>query len=183
MIITGIPIPQIGFGSTIAGGADAGKYLLDTLNVICKDLGFTEYTSHSHGRGHGIMLNVFCITFALMVGTAGLPHVIIRFYTVPKARDARISARAGRFVFIAILYTTAPAVAAFARYNMINTMQQRVRQGPGWFKNWEKANLIAWVDKNGDGKIQYRAGAPFAGRPNRAPVKGNAGRAQGTPTS
>jgi cation/acetate symporter len=164
MIITGIPIPQIGFGSTIAGGADAGKYLLDTLNVISKDLGFVEYTKPFVGAGRD-MLNVFCITFALMVGTAGLPHVIIRFYTVPKARDARISA-GWALLFIAILYTTAPAVAAFARYNMINTINNvEYAKAPGWYKNWEKANLVAWVDKNGDGKFQYSAGAPFAGRP------------------
>ena len=164
MIITGIPIPQIGFGSTIAGGADAGKYLLDTLNLISKDLGFVEYTKPFVGPGRD-MLNVFCITFALMVGTAGLPHVIIRFYTVPKARDARISA-GWALLFIAILYTTAPAVAAFARYNMINTINNvEYAKAPGWFKNWEKANLVAWVDKNGDGKFQYSVGAPFAGRP------------------
>ena len=121
--ITGIPIPQIGFGSTIEGGAGAGKYLLDTLNLISKDLGFIEYTKPFVGAGRD-MLNVFCITFALMVGTAGLPHVIIRFYTVPKARDARVSA-GWALLFIAILYTTAPAVAAFARYNMIETINEK----------------------------------------------------------
>jgi cation/acetate symporter len=175
MIITGIPIPQIGFGSSIAGGADAGKYLLDTLNLISKDLGFVEYTKPFVGAGRD-MLNVFCITFALMVGTAGLPHVIIRFYTVPKARDARISA-GWALLFIAILYTTAPAVAAFARYNMINTIQNvEYAKAPGWVKNWEKANLVAWVDKNGDGKIQYSNGAPFAGRPVLIPdAKGKTG--------
>ena len=164
MIITGVPIPQIGFGSTIASGPDAGKYLLDTLNVIAKDLGFTEYT-RPFTSANTSMLNVLCITFALMVGTAGLPHVIIRFYTVPKVRDARISA-GWALLFIAILYTTAPAVAAFARYNMINTIQgKEYKHAPSWYQNWAEARLVAWVDKNGDGKIQYRAGAPFAGRP------------------
>jgi cation/acetate symporter len=111
------------------------------------------------------MLNVFCITLALMVGTAGLPHVIIRFYTVPNVRSARISA-GWALLFIAILYTTAPAVAAFARYNMIDTLQDKLYEHrPDWYKNWEKPGLISWVDKNGDGKIQYRAGAPFEGRP------------------
>ena len=164
MIITGVPIPQIGFGSTIASGPDAGKYLLDTLNVIAKDLGFTEYT-RPFTSANTSMLNVLCITFALMVGTAGLPHVIIRFYTVPRVRDARISA-GWALLFIAILYTTAPAVAAFARYNMINTIQgKEYKHAPSWYQNWAEARLVAWVDKNGDGKIQYRAGAPFAGRP------------------
>ena len=165
MIITGVPIPQIGFGSTIAAGhPDAGKYLLDTLNVIARDLGFTEYTK-PFTSANTSMLNVLCITFALMVGTAGLPHVIIRFYTVPKVRDARISA-GWALLFIAILYTTAPAVAAFARYNMINTIQNKeYKHAPSWYQNWAEARLVAWVDKNGDGKIQYRAGAPFKGRP------------------
>lgn len=165
MIVTGIPIPQIGFGSTIAGGPDAGKYLLDTLNVIAADLGFTGYTA-TFASANTSMLNVLCITFALMVGTAGLPHVIIRFYTVPSVRGARASA-GWALLFIAILYTTAPAVAAFARYNMINTLQGKsYSSAPAWFKNWQRPGLIAWVDKNNDGKIQYRAGAAFAGRPN-----------------
>jgi cation/acetate symporter len=174
MIVTGIPIPQIGFGSTIAGGPDAGKYLLDTLNVIATDLGFTEYTA-TFASANTSMLNVLCITFALMVGTAGLPHVIIRFYTVPSVRAARASA-GWALLFIAILYTTAPAVAAFARYNMINTLNEKpYAEAPQWFRNWQKPGLIAWVDKNGDGKIQYRAGAAFEGRPNFTGETGNVG--------
>ncbi len=165
MKVTGIPIPQIGFGSTISAGPDAGKYLLDTLNIIARDLGFTEYTA-TFASPSTSMLNVLCITFALMVGTAGLPHVIIRFYTVPSVKAARISA-GWALLFIAILYTTAPAVAAFARYNMINTLNnQSYQHAPSWFKNWQKPGLIAWVDKNADGKIQYFPGAPFAGRPD-----------------
>jgi len=163
--ITGVPIPQIGFGATISAGPDAGKYLLDTLNVIARDLGFIEYTK-AFASTNVNMLNVFCIMFALMVGTAGLPHVIIRFFTVPKVRDARLSAGWALF-FIALLYTTAPAVAAFARYNMINTLNEKpYAEAPAWFKNWQRPGLAAWVDKNGDGKIQYRPGAPFEGRPS-----------------
>ena len=164
MKVTGVPIPQIGFGSTISVGPDAGKYLLDTLNLIATDLGFTEYTA-TFASANTSMLNVLCITFALMVGTAGLPHVIIRFYTVPSVRAARISAGWALF-FIAILYTTAPAVAAFARYNMIDTLQNKpYASAPTWYKNWEKPRLIAWLDKNGDGKIHYSAGPAFAGNP------------------
>ena len=174
MKVTGIPIPQIGFGSTIASGSDAGKYLLDTLNVIAKDLGFVQYTA-AFATVKTNMLNVLCITFALMVGTAGLPHVIIRFYTVPKVRDARISA-GWALLFIAILYTTAPAVAAFARYNMIDTLEDKPYvERPNWYKNWEKARLLAWVDKNGDGKINYRPGKPFVGRPKFTGQKGKFG--------
>ena len=163
--VTGIPIPQIGFGSTIAvDGQYHGQYLLETLNVIARDLGFTEYT-RAFATTNTNMLNVFCITLALMVGTAGLPHVIIRFYTVPNVRAARISA-GWALLFIAILYTTAPAVAAFARYNMIDTLQDKLYEHrPDWYKNWEKPGLISWVDKNGDGKIHYGPGAPFVGRP------------------
>lgn len=174
MIVTGVPIPQIGFGSTIAAGPDAGKYLLDTLNVIAQDLGFTEYTG-AFLTANTSMLNVFCITFALMVGTAGLPHVIIRFYTVPTVRAARVSA-GWALLFIALLYTTAPAVAAFARYNMINTIQNvEFTKAPSWYKNWAEAGLVAWVDKDGDGKIRYEAGAPFAGRPSFSGEKGKFG--------
>ncbi|MFH2126712.1 MAG: sodium:solute symporter family protein, partial [Pseudomonadota bacterium] len=163
--VTGVPIPQIGFGSTIAVGPDAGKYLLDTLNVIATDFGFIEYTK-AFASTNVNMLNVFCIMFALMVGTAGLPHVIIRFFTVPKVRDARLSAGWALF-FIALLYTTAPAVAAFARYNMVETLNDKPYANvPAWFLNWQKPGLTAWVDKNGDGKIQYRPGAPFVGRPS-----------------
>ncbi len=162
--ITGTFIPQIGFGSTIAQGQDTGKYLLETLDALNRDLGFSEYTK-AFGPGSKSMLDVFCITMALMVGTAGLPHVIIRFYTVPNVRGARLSAGYA-LLFIAILYTTAPAVASFARYNMINTISNKeYAKAPSWMKNWEKTGLIAWVDKNGDGVIQYAAGKPFKGKP------------------
>ncbi len=164
MKITGTPLPQSGFGGIISSGPDAGKYLLDTLDQISVDLGFSAYTS-AFGAGDRSLIDVFAITFALMVGTAGLPHVIIRFYTVPSVRAARLSAGYA-LLFIAILYTTAPAVAAFARYNMINTLNNvAYEQAPSWFKNWERTGLIAWMDKNGDGVIQYRAGTAFTGKP------------------
>lgn len=164
MKITGTPIPQIGLGSHVEVGQHAGKYLLEVLDQLNRDLGFAEYTS-AFGPGQKSMLDVFCITLALMVGTAGLPHVIIRFYTVPSVKAARLSAGYA-LLFIAILYTTAPAVAAFARYNMIDTLNNKpYKEAPSWFKNWEKTGLIAWVDKNGDGIIQYRAGKPFKGKP------------------
>jgi len=163
--ITGHPIPQIGFGATIKEGQDAGKFLLETINHLNTDLGFSEYTK-PFGAGSKSMLDVFCITLALMVGTAGLPHVIIRFYTVPSVRAARLSAGYA-LLFIAILYTTAPAVASFARYNMINTINNKqYLNAPSWFKNWEKTGLIAWVDKNDDGAIQYQAGDAFKGKPD-----------------
>ncbi len=172
--ITGNVIPQLGFGGTITAGPDAGAYLLDTLNKISIDLGFAEYTS-AFGAGSSSMIDVFCITFALMVGTAGLPHVIIRFYTVPSVRAARLSAGYA-LLFIAILYTTAPAVASFARYNMINTLNEvPYAEAPSWFKNWERTALVAWMDKNGDGIIQYRAGAAFAGKPAVTGEKGEFG--------
>ncbi len=162
--ITGTIIPQFGFGSTITSGPDTGKYLLDTLNALNHDLGFSEYTK-AFGPGSKSMLDVFCITMALMVGTAGLPHVIIRFYTVPNVRGARLSAGYA-LLFIAILYTTAPAVASFARYNMINTISNKEYvKAPSWMKNWEKTGLIAWADKNHDGTIQYAGGKPFKGKP------------------
>ncbi len=164
MKITGTPIPQLGFGGAIQEGANAGQFVLDTLNALNKDLGFAEYTQ-AFGPGSKSMLDVFCITMALMVGTAGLPHVIIRFYTVPNVRGARLSAGYA-LLFIAILYTTAPAVASFARFNMINTINNAsYAEAPSWVKNWEKTGLIAWVDKNNDGVIQYRAGKAFAGKP------------------
>jgi cation/acetate symporter len=136
--ITGMPIPQIGFGSTISEGPNAGLYLLDVLDKLNTDLGFAAYTS-AFGAGNKSMIDVFCITFALMVGTAGLPHVIIRFYTVPSVKAARISTGFA-LMFIAILYTTAPSVASFARYNMIETLNDKPysrtgrRQAslPGW---------------------------------------------------
>ncbi len=174
MKITGNPIPQIGFGSTIIEGQDAGKYLLETLDKIGKDLGFTEYTS-AFGAGNKSMLDVFAMTLALMVGTAGLPHVIIRFYTVPSVRAARLSAGYA-LLFIAILYTTAPAVAAFARYNMVDTINNaQYADAPEWFKNWERTGLLAWVDKNDDGIIQYRAGKAFEGKPSLSGETGSRG--------
>ena len=125
------------------------------------------------------MLDVFCITMALMVGTAGLPHVIIRFYTVPRVRDARSSA-GWALLFIAILYTTAPAVAAFARTNLLDSTREAwydpSRAGPeektipDWFRSWEDTDLIAWLDKNGDGRVQYRAGAPFTSARGKKPI-------------
>jgi len=175
-MVTGSVIPQLGFGSTILTGPDAGNYLLETLNKIGQDLGFTAYTS-AFGPGNRSMLDVLCMTLSLMVGTAGLPHVIIRFYTVPSVRAARLSAGYA-LLFIAILYTTAPAVAAFARYNMVNTINETpYAQAPSWFKNWERTGLIAWMDKNGDGVIQYRAGAPFAGKPQLTGQTGEHGQA------
>ena len=162
--ITGNPIPQLGFGGTIIEGQNAGQYLLETIDALNRDLGFAAYST-PFGPGKKTMLDVFCITLALMVGTAGLPHVIIRFYTVPSVRAARLSAGFA-LLFIAILYTTAPAVASFARYNMINTINDTsYTAAPSWFKNWEKTALIAWIDKNDDGVIQYRAGLPFEGKP------------------
>jgi cation/acetate symporter len=152
LMMTGSPIPQLGFGSTMAG---SDVYLLDKLDGLTQELGFTAYTDGSKS-----MVDVFFICAALMVGTAGLPHVIIRFFTVPKVSDARISA-GWALVFISILYTTAPAVAAFARVNMIDTINGPDMKGvaaaeaPGWYKNWESTGLVAWEDKNNDGKMFY----------------------------
>lgn len=174
MQITGQPIPQLGYGSTITAGPDAGKHLLEVLDVLNKDLGFAEYTS-AFGAGQKSMLDILCITFALMVGTAGLPHVIIRFYTVPNVKSARISAGYALF-FIALLYTTAPAIAVFARYNMINTLAGKAyKEAPSWFQNWEKTKLVAWMDKNGDGKITYAPGLAFVGAPQLTGKKGKYG--------
>ena len=159
MLMTGNPVPQMGFGSTLTDGSNI--YLLDRLDQLSNELGFGAYT-----EGNKSTVDMFFITAALMVGTAGLPHVIVRFFTVPKVRDARISAGYA-LVFIAILYTTAPALAAFARVNLINTVNNaEYKNTPSWFKNWEGTNLIAWVDKNQDGKIQYSAGKAFAGTPD-----------------
>jgi cation/acetate symporter len=146
--LTNSYLPQLGFGSTLADGS--GTYLLDKLDQLHTELGFAAYTS-----GNNSKLDVFAITFALMVGTAGLPHVIVRFFTVPRVRDARISA-GWALVFIAILYTTAPAIAVFARTNLINTVSNvEYSAVPDWFKNWENTGLISFNDKNNDGKIQY----------------------------
>ena len=152
--ISGIAVPQLAFGSEIGGIS-----LLDKLDDIVTSLGFTQYTS-----GEKSKIDVFCITLALMVGTAGLPHVIVRFFTVPKVRDARASAGYA-LLFIAILYTTAPAVGAMARYNLINTIQPGeigaangnlvYDERPEWMHTWENTGLVVFDDKNGDGRIQY----------------------------
>ncbi len=154
--ITDNPIPQLAFGSEVSG---TGTALLDKLDDIVTSLGFNQYTSGTKSR-----IDVFCITMALMVGTAGLPHVIVRFFTVPKVRDARISA-GWALLFIAILYTTAPAVGSMARYNLINTVQigevgaadgnLAYDERPEWMHTWEQTGLVRFEDKNGDGRIQY----------------------------
>ncbi len=154
--ITDNPIPQLAFGSEVSG---TGTALLDKLDDIVTSLGFNQYTSGTKSR-----IDVFCITMALMVGTAGLPHVIVRFFTVPKVRDARISA-GWALLFIAILYTTAPAVGSMARYNLINTVQTgevgaadgnlAYDERPEWMHTWEQTGLVSFEDKNGDGRIQY----------------------------
>lgn len=155
--LTGNPIPQLGFGSTLAG---SDTFLLDKLDQVVTELGFAEYTTQARLN----TLNMFVYTLSLMIGTAGLPHVIIRFFTVPKVRDARTSA-GWALVFIAILYTTAPAVAGMARLNLMNTISPQAGQNleyeqrPQWFKNWEKTGLLQFEDKNGDGRIQYTANA------------------------
>ena len=152
--LTGQPIPQIGLGSTLADGT----YLLEKLDRTLLDLGFQEYTTSVRGS----TLNMAAFTASLMIGTAGLPHVIIRFFTVPTVRAARTSA-GWALVFIAILYTTAPAVAAMARLNIIQTLEPQpgqhlaVEERPAWFKNWEQTGLLGIEDKNGDGLIQYSA--------------------------
>ncbi|MDD2853166.1 MAG: cation acetate symporter [Desulfuromonadaceae bacterium] len=162
MQLTGNPIPQLGMGSTIsAEGAiklndvtTQGKYLLDVLNGIQKDLGFAAYTSGQRPR-----IDVWFITMSLMIGTAGLPHILIRFFTVPKMRDARSSAGWALF-FIALLYTTAPAIAVFARTNFVKSVHNvKYEDAPSWFKNWEKTGLVGWKDKNGDGIMQIAKGS------------------------
>lgn len=146
--LTGNPIPQLGLGGNVADGTP----LLEKLDGILADLGFNEYTSGRKG-----MADMLMITLALMVGTAGLPHVIVRFFTVPKVKDARLSAGYA-LIFIAILYTTAPAMAAFGIYNAINsTSEKNISELPVWVQNWQKTNLIKVDDKNGDGKVQYLA--------------------------
>lgn len=164
ILVTGNPIPQLGLGAAVADGS--GLTVLQKLDTTLVDLGFNPYT-----LGSKSMIDVFAITLALMVGTAGLPHVIVRFFTVPKVSDARKSAGFA-LVFIALLYTTAPAVGAFARINFIETVhnstyaQDEDAGGtPQFVKTFEEIGLIAWTDKNKDGVIQYAAGAPFAGKP------------------
>lgn len=165
--MTGNPIPQIGMGSSI----EDGTFLLDKLDKLHTQLGFNEYTS-----GTKSTWDVFAITLALMAGTAGLPHVIVRFFTVPKVKDARKSAGYA-LVFIAILYTTAPAISVFARTNLIETVNnQPYVDIPEWFKNWENTGLISWTDKNQDGKIQYVAGNAITGsKPLYTEVRGEHG--------
>ncbi|MBT4521078.1 MAG: cation acetate symporter [Halieaceae bacterium] len=153
--LTGNPLPQLGLGSTMIGSE---TYLLDRLDQVVMELGFHEYTTDVRLSG----LNMFAFTLSLMIGTAGLPHVIIRFFTVPKVSDARASA-GWALVFIAILYTTAPAVAGMARLNLMETIEPEPGQHilyderPQWFKNWEATGLLKFEDKNGDGRIQYSA--------------------------
>jgi cation/acetate symporter len=154
--ITGNPIPQLAFGSEVTG---TGTALLDKLDDIVTSLGFDQYTSGTKSK-----IDVFCITMALMVGTAGLPHVIVRFFTVPKVRDARVSAGYA-LLFIAILYTTAPAVGSMARFNLINTIQPgeigstegnlAYDDRPDWLETWQQTGLVKFDDRNGDGRIQY----------------------------
>lgn len=168
-MITGNPIPQLGLGSELADGSEL--YVLEKLNLVLLDLGFGQYTD-----GTKSTIDVFCITLALMVGTAGLPHVIVRFFTVPKVSDARKSA-GWALIFIALLYTTAGPVGAFARLNFVNTVDgTSYSEAPSWFKKWESNDLIAWRDKNGDGLMQYRVGQAFEGPPNF--VENEVGRSQ-----
>ena len=153
IMLTGNPIPQLGFGDKLL---NSDIYLIDKLDKTIIDLGFSPYTEYSKS-----LIDIFCITAALMFGTAGLPHVIVRFFTVPNMQAARRSAGYA-LVFIAILYTTAPAVASFARLNFIDSVQNTsYEDAPDWFKNWENIGLISWMDKNQDGKMQYSSGSPF----------------------
>ena len=162
MLITGIPVPQIGLGAEVADGS--GLSVLDKLDQTLTELGFAAYT-----KGGKSTIDVFAITMALMIGTAGLPHVIVRFFTVPKVSDARKSAGYA-LIFIALLYTTAPAVGAFARLNFVETIHNtQYTDVAEWFKSWENIGLIGWEDKNEDGRIQYHPGAPFEGKPTFGP--------------
>ena len=159
IMLTGNPIPQLGFGGELL--EEPGVTLLDKLDGLSSELGFDKYTTGEKGT-----MDTFFITMALMVGTAGLPHVIVRFFTVPKVSDARKSGLYALF-FIAILYTIAPAVSAFARTNLLNTIPNTTyNESPEWFKKWEKAGLIAWRDKNNDGIIKYTKGKAFEGKPD-----------------
>ncbi|MBT3428513.1 MAG: cation acetate symporter [Gammaproteobacteria bacterium] len=155
IMLTDNPLPMLGFGSTMSDGS--GVFLLDKLDGLTSDLGMTAFTEGSKST-----IDMFFITAALMAGTAGLPHVIVRFFTVPRVRDARISAGYA-LIFIALLYTTAPAVAAFARINIIQNIDGiAYSDAPAWFGKWEDSGLLAWMDKNGDGKIQYRGGSALS---------------------
>ncbi len=159
---TGNPVPQLALGSELSDGSGA---LLAKLDQVLLELGFGEYT-----EGKKSIQDMFFITLALMVGTAGLPHVIVRFFTVPKVRDARKTA-GWALIFIALLYTTAPAVGALARLNLVQTVNGVEQQGtpygemPAWFQTWENSDLLAWYDHNGDGRIQYAAGNAVIGKP------------------
>ena len=168
ILMTGEVMPQVGFGSKLV---DSDIYLLDKLDQVTKDLGFTAYTENVKSN-----IDIFCITAALMFGTAGLPHVIVRFFTVPNVGAARQSAGYA-LIFIALLYTTAPAVSAFARMNLIDSIQdQPYSSSPSWFKNWEEIGLIAWKDKNEDQKIQYSSGNALENiKPNYIEGKGSSG--------
>jgi cation/acetate symporter len=158
--LTGSPIPQIGFGSSLV--ADSNVFMLDKLDQVVTDLGFSAYTEAATSK-----INLFFLTLALMAGTAGLPHVIVRFFTVPKVSDARRSAGYA-LLFIALLYTLAPAVGSMSRLNLIETINGSDSTGtqysemPGWFKTWEKSGLLAWYDHNQDGKVQYAKGNSLA---------------------
>ena len=175
--ITGNPIPQLGILSTMT---DGNTYMMDKLNLVVSELGFNEYTTQVLGS----KLNMFAYTLTLMIGTAGLPHVIIRFFTVPKVKDARATA-GWALVFIAILYTTAPAVGSMARLNIMNTIQTgpvgevtaniEYEKRPQWFKNWEATGLLKFEDKNGDGRIQYynEKNKDFANKAESFGWKGN----------
>ena len=168
ILVTGNPVPQLGFGDTLV---DSSTYLLDKLHQVTTELGFNAYIENSKSK-----IDIFCITAALMFGTAGLPHVIVRFFTVPKVSDARKSAGYA-LIFIAILYSTAPAVSAFARINFIDSVQNvEYQSSPEWFQNWEDIGLIAWKDKNEDGLIQYSVGDALEGtKPKFVEGEGNYG--------
>jgi cation/acetate symporter len=161
LIITGDAVPQLGLiGNYIKDGAENAQPLIQKINQISTDLGFQEYTASSSNT-----LDMFCITAALMIGTAGLPHVIVRFFTVKNVRAVRKSAY-WTLSFIAVIYLTAPALGIFARTNFVEEInQKKYLDAPDWFKNWESQGMIAWVDKNEDGIMQYRAGDVFSGKP------------------
>ncbi|PCJ15869.1 MAG: cation acetate symporter [Gammaproteobacteria bacterium] len=171
--LTGNPIPQIGYGSTLL---TESTFMLDKLDQVVTDLGFHAFTESAQSTR-----NLFFLTLALMAGTAGLPHVIVRFFTVPKVSDARKSAGYA-LLFIALLYTVAPAVGSMARFNLINAVNGQDASGvlyekiPSWFQTWENSGLLAWVDHNKDGKIQYAAGNALAnGKPTFADARGTYG--------
>ena len=173
--VTGHILPQLGLGATL----ESGQSVLATLDQLSLDLGFAQYTA-----GTKSTIDIFCLTVALMCGTAGLPHVIVRFFTVPRVKDARTSAGYA-LIFIALLYTAIPGVAGFGRVNLIQTLNGPDNTGtqysemPSWFANWENAGLIGWNDRNGDGKIQYAAGTAFEGKGKPAYAESDARGDQG----